>query len=332
MGQHINKKILVTGATGFIGSHLVESLLARGHCVRALAHYRSQGVEGHLSQVARQQHSNLEIVVGDVTDSGRVRSLVDGVDTVYHLAALIAIPYSYLAAESYLRVNALGALNVAKACLESGVRRVIHTSTSEVYGSARYQPIDEEHPLQAQSPYAASKIAADKIMESSYLSFGLPVVTVRPFNCYGPRQSARAIIPAIVTQVVTGSKEIRLGALWPERDFTFVEDTVAGFLALAECEQAVGQVINVGSRQKISVGALAQRIVEFAGRGTTPIVSTEERHRPAKSEVGLLLADTNKMRELTGWEPSVSLDEGLGRTIEYVIANLDQYRPGTYQL
>src|SRR5260370_41624078 len=225
MGQHISKKILVTGATGFIGSHLVELLVARGHCVRAFAHYRSQGVEGHLSQVARQQESNLEIVVGDVADYGRVRSLMDGVDTVYHLAALIAIPYSYLAPESYFRVNALGALNFAKACLESGVRRLIHTSTSEVYGTARYQPIDEEHPLQAQSPYAASKIAADKIMESFYLSFGLPVVVMRPFNSYVPRQAARAIIPAIVTQVVAGLKEFNVGRFIPLRVFRLCTDT-----------------------------------------------------------------------------------------------------------
>jgi UDP-glucose 4-epimerase len=324
------KQCLVTGAGGFIGSHLVEALLQQGCHVRAFVNYRGDGSQGYLRETRTTGRGQLEVIAGDVTDFDRVRKAVAGTDRVYHLAALIAIPYSYLAPESYFRVNVLGTLNVARACLEAGVSRVIHTSTSEVYGTALYQPIDEAHPLQAQSPYAASKIAADKVMESFHLSFGLPVATVRPFNTYGPRQSARAIIPTIAAQVAAGCEAVTVGSLFPERDFTFVEDTARAFLALGDCEAAVGKVVNVGSGQKISVGDLAKRLIALGGK-QIPVVQDEERARPRASEVEVLLAGTQRVTALTGWRPTVSLDEGLRRTLAYVSAHLNQYSPRQYQ-
>lgn len=320
---------LVTGAAGFIGSHLTEALLEKGVHVRALVHYNSTGSIGHLSEISPELTQRLQICRGDITDSFYVRELVQGCDTVFHLAALIAIPYSYEAPASYVATNVNGTLNVLEACRREGTRRVLVTSTSEVYGTARYTPIDEAHPLQGQSPYSASKIGADKLAESYYCSFNLPVTTVRPFNTYGPRQSARAIIPTIAAQITAGLPEIRLGSLWPERDLTFATDTAAGFLALARCEAAIGEVVNLGSGKKISVGALAERMLAISGRDV-PIVATDERARPEKSEVGVLMADAQKARQLTGWSPAVSLDEGLRRVLEYVGDRSSEYRPGEY--
>jgi NAD dependent epimerase/dehydratase len=321
---------LVTGAAGFIGSHLTEALLRRGHTARALAHYNSRGSWGHLDEIDHDLRGKLDVRLGDITDPYLMRDLVAGCDIVFHLAALIGIPYSYHAPASYVATNINGTLNILEACRQADVRRTMITSTSEVYGTARYTPIDESHPLQGQSPYSASKIAADKLAESFFCSFGLPVTVVRPFNTYGPRQSARAVIPTIAAQIAAGMPEIRLGSLWPERDLTFVEDTAGGFIALAECDEAIGQVVNLGTGQKISIGALAERMVELSGKDL-PVRSTEERARPVNSEVGVLVADTTKARRLTGWEARISLDDGLRRTMECVAANLERYRPETYQ-
>ena len=322
--------ILVTGAGGFIASHLTEALLHGGYKVRALIHYNSRGSWGNLEGLKQDLKDNLDVRLGDVTDSYFMRDLVKDCDVVFHLAALIGIPYSYHAPASYVATNVQGTLNVLDACRQSSIRRVVVTSTSEVYGTAIKTPIDETHPLQAQSPYSASKIAADKLAESYFCSFDLPVTVVRPFNTYGPRQSARAAIPTIAAQIVAGLAEIRLGSLWPERDLTFVEDTVAGFIALANCEDAVGQVINLGSGQKISIGALAERMIRLSGK-EIPVRSTEDRIRPDKSEVGVLLADTTKAHRLTGWAPHISLHQGLQRTLEYVATHLQEYRPNSYQ-
>src|SRR4030095_7737416 len=322
--------VLVTGAGGFIASHLTEALLHNGFKVRALIHYNSRGSWGNLEDLKQDLKDNLDVRLGDVTDSYFMRDLIKDCDVVFHLAALIGIPYSYHAPASYVATNVQGTLNVLDACRQSSIRRVVITSTSEVYGTAIKTPIDETHPLQAQSPYSASKIAADKLAESYFCSFDLPVTVVRPFNTYGPRQSARAAIPTIASQIVAGLPEIRLGSLWPERDLTFVDDTVAGFIALANCEDAVGQVINLGSGQKISIGALAKRLISLSGK-EIPVRSTEDRIRPDKSEVGVLLADTTKACRLTGWAAHISLDEGLKRTLEYVSAHLQEYRPNSYQ-
>lgn len=326
--------VLVTGAGGFIGSHLVEALLDRGYAVRALARYNGRGNWGHLEQVAAgldaERRGRLEVRLGDVTDPFFVADLVRGCELVFHLAALIAIPYSYEAPASYVSANVTGTVNVLEAARRSGVKRVLITSTSEVYGTALYTPIDEKHPLQGQSPYSASKIGADKLAESYARSFGLAVTTVRPFNTYGPRQSARAVIPTIASQIAAGFAEVRLGSLWPERDLTYVADTAAGFVALAECEAAVGEVVNLGTGKKISVGELAREMIRLSGREIA-IREMEERTRPADSEVGLLLADTTKVRRMTGWEPKVPFEQGLGATMDYVARNLHLYRPAEYQ-
>jgi NAD dependent epimerase/dehydratase len=321
--------VLVTGAGGFIGSHLTEALLARGESVRALVHYNGRGSRGFLDEVRPEWASRLDIRQGDVRDAFLVRELVEGCDAVFHLAALIGIPYSYVAPASYLDVNVSGTLNVLEASRHAGVRRVIVTSTSEVYGTARYTPIDEAHPLQGQSPYSASKIAADHFADAYRRSFDVPVVVVRPFNTYGPRQSARAVIPSIAAQIAAGREEIRLGSLWPERDLTFVEDTAAGFVEAARHDGAIGQVINLGSGRSISVGALAERMVRLSG-STARILSTAERQRPERSEVGVLMANAERARALLAWAPAVGLDQGLMRTIEYVQRNIAAYRPEDY--
>lgn len=323
------KEVLVTGAGGFIGSHLVGRLADLGASVRALVHYNSRNDWGNLRFLTADQAARVTVVLGNVEDSGCVDTAVKGADCVFHLAALIGIPYSYVAPRSYVATNVTGTLNVLDAVLRHKVRRMVHTSTSEAYGTALYVPIDEEHPLQGQSPYSATKIAADKIAESYFRSFDAPVATIRPFNTYGPRQSARAVIPTIISQLLSGKDVVTLGSLEPERDLTFVDDTVSGFLAVAECDRAIGQVVNVGTGSAISVGDLAQRIVDMVNPKAR-IVSVGERVRPDKSEVLRLVCANAKARELTGWAPRVPLDDGLRKTVEFVRGHLDLYKSDLY--
>jgi NAD dependent epimerase/dehydratase len=319
------RRVLVTGAEGFVGSTLVERLLAAGADVRALVHYKPYGRAGFLAGVADQ----IEVVAGDVRDAGMVDGAVAGREVVFHLAALVGIPYSYLAPEAYVQTNVVGSHNVAQAARRHEVERVVHTSTSEVYGSARRVPIDESHPLQPQSPYSASKIAADMMMLSYRNALGVPVSVVRPFNVYGPRQSARAVIPTILAQLHAGSSEVRLGALSPTRDYTFVEDTVAGFLAVAAHPDTIGAVVNVGSGREISIGDLAARLIEIVGTDAV-VVSDRERERPATSEVDRLLCDNAAARAI-GWAPRVSLDAGLRRTSDWVADHLAEFDTTSYQ-
>jgi NAD dependent epimerase/dehydratase len=320
------RKVLVTGAGGFIGSHLTERLVSLGADVRALVHYNALGTWGWLDE--SETRKDLEVLAGDITDRDLVAKAVAGRDVVFHLGALIAIPYSYVAPASYVRTNIEGTLNVLQACREAGVSRVLHTSTSEVYGTALRVPIDESHPLQGQSPYSASKIGADKIAESFHLSFGVPVVTVRPFNTYGPRQSARAVIPTIITQCLAG-ETVKLGSLHPTRDLNYVGNTVEGFLAAAVAPEAIGQTINYGSGREISVGDLAQLIARIVGRNVR-IESDDARIRPGRSEVDRLLADNTLAAKLTGWSPAISLEDGLQRTVEWFERHLGKYRTGVY--
>jgi len=325
------RKALVTGAGGFIGSHLVERLVAEGVEVRALVHYNSRNSHGNLEWLPASTRSAVEVIAGDIQDPFLVRRAVKGVDTVFHLAALIGIPYSYIAPAHYTSVNVLGTVNVLQASMDEGVERFVHTSTSETYGTARYVPMDEGHPLQGQSPYSASKIGADKLAQSYHLSFGLPVVTVRPFNTYGPRQSARAIIPTVISQAVVGSQEIRLGILTPIRDLTYVEDTVRGFLAAAASEQATGRVVNLGQGTGISIGDLAARILRLCG-SSAAIASEPARIRPENSEVMQLVCDNTAARELLGWRPEIALDEGLARVIAFIRQHPDLYKPSSYNI
>ncbi len=320
------KKVLVTGAGGFIGSHLTEHLLEAGANVRSLVHYNALGSRGWLDNSPVQEH--IEIIAGDVRDRDSMRQAIKDREIIFHLAALIAIPYSYHAPGSYIHTNIEGTLNILQAARDADIERVIHTSTSEVYGTAQYVPIDESHPLQGQSPYSASKIGADKIAEAFHLSFDLPVVTVRPFNTFGPRQSARAVIPTIITQCLTG-QNIRLGNLSPTRDLNYVANTVDGFLSAASTPEAVGKTINLGSGREISIGDLAQLITKLIG-GSITIKSDDQRIRPEKSEVERLLADNSLARKLLNWEPSISLEDGLRHTIEWVQEHIERYRPGDY--
>ncbi len=322
------KKVLVTGAGGFIGSHLSERLVELGADVRAFVHYNALGSWGWLAHSAMRQQ--MEIFAGDICDRDSVHNALADREMVFHLAALIAIPYSYHAPASYVRTNIEGTLNVLQVARQIGLEKVLHTSTSEVYGTARYAPIDESHPLQGQSPYSASKIGADKIAESFHLSFGTPVVTVRPFNTFGPRQSARAVIPTIISQLFTEQK-IRLGSLHPTRDLNFVENTVNGFIACAESSKTVGQTINLGTGREISVGDLAHLIAKLMNV-SVEIEGEEQRIRPTGSEVERLLADTKLVHELTGWQAQVTLEQGLERTIAWIRENLSFYRPGIYTI
>ena len=324
--QWSNKTALVTGAGGFIGSHLTEGLVARGAKTRALVHYNSLSSWGWLE--GSEYKDEIEVFQGDIRDPDSLQSAIDGCDVVFHLAALIAIPYSYQAPLSYVRTNVEGTLNVLQAAQKHGVERVVHTSTSEVYGSARTVPISEAHPLQGQSPYSASKIGADKIAESFHLSFGLPVTTVRPFNTFGPRQSARAVIPTIITQAL-GDEPIRLGNLEPTRDLNYVADTVDGFIKAAECSNAVGETVNLGTGREISIGELAQTILKLIGK-QLPIVTDDKRIRPERSEVDRLCADAGKARELFGWTPEHSLEAGLAETISWIEQNSERFRIGVY--
>ena len=320
------KRVLVTGAGGFIGSHLAERLVELGASVRALVHYNALGTWGWLDQSELAQ--DMEVVPGDICDRDCVHEAVRGCDVVFHLAALIAIPYSYRAPESYVRTNVIGTLNVVQAARELGTSRVVHTSTSEVYGTARYVPIDEKHPLQGQSPYSASKLSADKMAESFHLSFDVPLVTVRPFNTFGPRQSARAVIPTIITQCLVGDV-VRLGSTRPTRDLNFVGNTVDGFLKAAAEPKAIGRTINLGSGREISVGDLARLIAEIMGQPIT-VECDENRLRPNNSEVERLLADNTLARELLGWRPEVDLETGLATTINWMREHVKRYRPGVY--
>lgn len=312
-------RVLVTGAGGFIGSHLVEALVEAGASVTAFVHYHSAGTPGLLSLVPPAVRQAVRIVGGDLRDPDALIRVTSGQQVVFHLGALIAIPYSYQHPVDVVQTNVMGTLNALQAARHANVERFVHTSTSEVYGTAQQVPIAETHPISPQSPYAASKAGADAIATSFQRSFDLPVVTVRPFNTFGPRQSGRAVIPVIAAQALHGT-EVRLGALTPTRDFTFVTDTVAGFLALARCDEAVGRTVNLGSGREISIGELAERIVRAAGR-SVPIVSTAERLRPAASEVERLLGDASVARQLTGWAPRVTLDAGLERVLEFLRAH-----------
>ena len=320
----------MTGAGGFIGSHLTEALLMTGARVRAFVRYNSRNGSGNLEDLAPGLLTDIEIIAGDLRDAEAVERAVQGCDLVFHLGASVGIPYSYQNPREVVETNVLGTFNILTAARKHQVARVIHTSTSEVYGSALYVPIDEAHPLQGQSPYSASKIGADKLAESFYDSFGLQVVTVRPFNSYGPRQSARAVIPTIITQALS-SGEIRLGNTDAWRDFTFVTDTVAGILAAAEAENAAGCVFNLGSGQEITIGQLAELIVKTIGR-QVPIVVDEARLRPDRSEVSRLLADNRSAKVVLGWEPRVSLFDGIRQTVDWINNHLDHYRVGQYQI
>ena len=325
-----NKIILVTGADGFIGSHLTEMLLEEGYKVRALSQYNSFNNWGWLEGI---NHPNLEVVTGDVRDPHYCKHISRDVDTIFHLAALIAIPYSYIAPDSYVDTNIKGTLNICQAAKENGVRRVLVTSTSEVYGTARYVPIDENHPKQPQSPYSATKIGADAMAMSFYNAFELPVVIVRPFNTYGPRQSARAIIPTIITQIANGTTEIKLGDLTPTRDFNFVKDTCRGFIKIADCDEAIGQEINICSNYEISMRDTLSLIAEIMGKDVKFIEDTQ-RLRPKNSEVFRLWGDNTKIKKLTGFEPKYDIRRGLEETIKWFTnnENLKKYKSNIYNV
>jgi UDP-glucose 4-epimerase len=324
------KHVLVTGAGGFIGSHLVETLVAGGARVRALLHYSSRADAGNLDFLPREDLRKVELLRGDIRDAHFLLRVCQGVDVVFHLAALVGIPYSYEAPGDYVATNVTGTLNVFEAARWHRVARVVHTSTSETYGTAQYRPIDERHPIVAQSPYAATKAGADRLAESYHRSFGLPVVTVRPFNTYGPRQSARAVIPTILSQLLSGCPCLRLGSLEPERDLTYVSDTVAGLLALGACDRAVGRAVNLGTGSAVSVGDLARLCMRLVGRDV-PIVVEQERVRPASSEVMALVSNNRAARELCGWEPRVPLEEGLRRCAEFLSQHRAADNPEEYQ-
>lgn len=324
-------KALITGADGFIGSHLTELLVREGYSVSALSQYNSFNNWGWLEDV--ECRDSIEILSGDIRDSHFCRKITKDIDVVFHLAALIAIPYSYVAPESYVDTNVKGTLNVCQAALDNGVKRLIHTSTSEVYGTAQYVPIDEKHPLQAQSPYSATKIAADAMAFSYFNAFDLPVTIARPFNTYGPRQSARAVIPTIITQIATGKKQIQLGDVSPTRDFNYVEDTCRGFMELANCDAAIGDTVNIGSNYEISVGDTLNIIKELM-ESDVEFVVDDERIRPEKSEVFRLWCDNTKIEQLTGFKPKVDIREGLQRTIDWITdpKNLSSYKAGIYNV
>jgi len=323
-----NQRVLVTGAGGFIGSHLTEQLVKEGANVRALVHYNSAGTHGWLD--GSSVGDEIEVIAGDICDRDRVHTAMLGVSVVFHLAALIGIPYSYHAPTSYVRTNIEGTLNVLQAARELGVERIIHTSTSEVYGTARYVPMDEGHPLQGQSPYSASKIGADKIAESFYLSFGVPVVTLRPFNTFGPRQSTRAVIPTIVTQCLTADA-VNLGNLDAKRDLNYVSNTVDGYVLAASSAEAVGKTINLGSNREITIGSLAELIIKQVGRPVAVKVD-EQRVRPPASEVERLYADNTLAKTLLNWEPRVSLEDGVGHTIDWLREHLERYKADVYAI
>lgn len=324
-------KVLVTGADGFIGSHLTEELVRRGYDVRALAYYNSFNTWGWLDNLPADIINNVEVITGDVRDPNGMRVALRGMEEVFHLAALIAIPFSYHSPDSYVDTNIKGTLNVLQAARDLNISKIMITSTSEVYGSAQYVPIDERHPFQGQSPYSATKIGADRLAESFYRSFGLPITIVRPFNTYGPRQSARAVIPTIISQLLAGYEEIHLGSLTPTRDFNYVKDTVAGFIAIAESDKTVGEEINIASGTEISIGELAKVIINQINRNAV-IVSDDIRQRPDKSEVSRLLGCNKKLLSLTNWNRSFSFEQGINETIEWMKSNMDYYKTNIYNV
>ncbi len=323
--------VLVTGADGFIGSHLVEELVGAGFHVRAFVFYNSFNSWGWLDTLPRQIMDSVEVFAGDVRDPHGVKTALQGMDAVFHLAALIAIPFSYHSPDAYVDTNIKGTLNVLQAARELGTGRVLVTSTSEVYGTARYVPIDESHPMQGQSPYSATKIGADRLAESYYRSFGVPVTIVRPFNTYGPRQSARAVIPTIVTQLLAGRNRIRLGALTPTRDFNYVKDTVSGFLEIYRSRKTIGEEVNIATQREVSIGWLAEELIRQINP-QAQVVCEEERMRPEKSEVNRLLGSNGKIRALTAWEPRYTLEQGLAETIAFLRENLSRYKVDLYNL
>ena len=324
-------QILLTGADGFIGSHLTEELVKNGYRIKAFVYYNSFNSWGWLDTLPSDVMDNVEVFCGDIRDPNGVREAMKGCDAVFHLAALIAIPFSYHSPDTYVDTNIKGTLNVLQAARELGTERVLVTSTSEVYGTAQYVPIDEKHPYQGQSPYSATKIGADRLAESFFRSFSLPVTIVRPFNTYGPRQSARAVIPTIITQLLAGREEIKLGALTPTRDFNYVKDTANGFIEIFKSDKTIGQEINIATQKEISIGELAQELSRQFNPNTR-IVCDEERLRPEKSEVNRLLGSNKKIKELTNWAPRYTLEEGLAATIEFLRQNLDKYKVDIYNL
>lgn len=325
------KKVLVTGSDGFIGSHLTEQLVREGYDVRAFTFYNSFNTWGWLDSLPKDILSQIEIFSGDVRDPNGVREAMKGVDEVFHLAALIAIPFSYHSPDSYVDTNIKGTLNVLQAARELDTQRVLVTSTSEVYGTAQYVPIDEKHPYQGQSPYSATKIGADRLAESFYRSFNLPVTIVRPFNTYGPRQSARAVIPTIISQLLAGRETIKLGSLTPTRDFNYVKDTVAGFIALSQSEKAIGQEVNIATMQEISIGELARTIIAQINP-KAQIVCDEQRLRPEKSEVNRLLGDNTKIKSITDWTPKYTFEQGIAETITWIREHMDSYKADIYNV
>lgn len=324
-------KVLVTGADGFIGSHLVEELVKKGYQVKAFVYYNSFNTWGWLDTFSDTIMKNVEIFQGDIRDPHGVEEAMQGVDAVFHLAALIAIPFSYHSPDTYVDTNIKGTLNVLQAARKWGTKRILITSTSEVYGTAQYVPIDEKHPFQGQSPYSATKIGADRLAESFYRSFGLPVTIVRPFNTYGPRQSARAVIPTIITQLLAGNTEIRLGALTPTRDFNYVKDTVYGFILIYESDQTIGEELNIATQKETSIGRIAEELIRQI-RPDAKIICDEKRIRPEKSEVNRLLGSNQKIMQLTGWKPQYTIEKGLRYTIEFLRENLEKYKVGIYNM
>lgn len=324
-------KILVTGSDGFIGSHLTEELVKQGYSVKAFVYYNSFNTWGWLDTLPADIMKNVEVFQGDIRDPNGVKEAMKGCDAVFHLAALIAIPFSYHSPDTYVDTNIKGTLNVLQAARELGTKRVLVTSTSEVYGTAQYVPIDEKHPYQGQSPYSATKIGADRLSESFYRSFNLPVTIVRPFNTYGPRQSARAVIPTIITQLLAGKKEIKLGSLTPTRDFNYVKDTANGFIQIYKSDRTVGEEINIATQQEISIGQLAEELIRQINPEAR-IICDEQRLRPEKSEVNRLLGCNAKIKELTEWKPEYTFEQGLAETIEFLRHNLDRYKVDIYNL
>jgi len=324
-----NKNVLVTGAGGFIGSHLTEELVRRGANVKAFVHYNSRNDQGLLELLEEDVRNEIDVVAGDITDPFFVKTTTKDTDIVFHLAALIGIPYSYIAPESYVNVNIKGTLNVLQAGLDNEVKKIVHTSTSETYGTADYVPINEAHPMKGQSPYSASKIGADKMVESYYRSFNLPVATIRPFNTFGPRQSARAIIPTIISQALT-KDEVHVGSLSPVRDLTFVKDTVNGFIEIGTSEKSIGEVLNIGTGSGVTIGELLHKILTILGKEDLRVVEDIDRVRPDKSEVMKLICDNSKAKRLLDWNPQYTLDEGLAETIEWLRGHTSLYKTDKY--
>ena len=331
MNRVMDMKILVTGADGFIGSHLTEELVKKGYKVRAFVYYNSFNTWGWIDMLPDSIMDNVEIFQGDIRDPNGVEEAIKGMDAVFHLAALIAIPFSYYSPDTYVDTNIKGTLNILQAARKQNLKRVLITSTSEVYGTAQYVPIDEKHPFQGQSPYSATKIAADRLAESFYRSFGLPVTIVRPFNTYGPRQSARAVIPTIITQLLSGRTEIKLGSLTPTRDFNYVKDTVNGFISIYESDKTIGEEINIATQKEISIGDMAKELIKQINPNAQ-IVCDEQRLRPEKSEVNRLLGCNEKIMRLTGWKPQYDLKKGLAETISFFETNINKYKANIYNI